>query len=331
MTSEATTGWQIHAASRPVCAELFGKAAGELSTSEGRRALRFEPGSRFGQAVRCSAVARWLRTNALRPPYLELTRDGRSLPFSQYTASRTVARVSYPGYVAADGLFAGIAQGASVVLNAVEEWHAPLREACDDLADATRCRVQAVVFVTPPGARCLPPHRDDADVVVLQVHGSKHWQLWQWMPWRERPAPECAELPPVLEHTLHAGDALYVPMGTPHSAVASAAGSIHLTLTLRPPRVRDALELALAQALAPVSPYAFLVGDGQARSAGLERALRALLDRIRETDAAELLERAENAARCRRPERIAAPAWLRDEPSAIVLDPGVAGRAGAER
>jgi hypothetical protein len=40
-----------------------------------------------------------------------------------------------------------------------------------------RAAVSAHVFLTPPGAQGLRPHRDDHGSLILQLHGSKQWDI----------------------------------------------------------------------------------------------------------------------------------------------------------
>jgi ribosomal protein L16 Arg81 hydroxylase len=79
-------------------------------------------------------------------------------------------------------------------------------------------------------------HRDDADVLAVQLHGEKRWQVYggpadgAWQPEREEGDPGAR----TLDAVLRPGEVLYVPRGFAHAATAVGEGpSVHLSLTVR--------------------------------------------------------------------------------------------------
>ncbi|WP_176740424.1 JmjC domain-containing protein [Streptomyces sp. Ncost-T10-10d] len=89
---------------------------------------------------------------------------------------------------------------------------------------------------TPAGTRGRPLHRDDADVLAIQISGEKRWRVHagpadgNWEPAREDGDP--GEV--LLETVLRPGEVLYVPRGFAHHADAVGdAPSVHLSLTVR--------------------------------------------------------------------------------------------------
>src|SRR5262249_42437001 len=87
---------------------------------------------------------------------------------------------------------------------------------------------QVNAYVTPPGSRGLAVHQDSHDVFVLQSFGRKQWDVWAPRP-LGAPKPGEDE-PPVLSVTMQPGDAMYLPMGTPHAASTQTVLSGHLTI-----------------------------------------------------------------------------------------------------
>ena len=99
---------------------------------------------------------------------------------------------------------------------------------------------QVNAYITPESARGLDPHYDVHDVFVLQVSGEKHWSVHA--PVREHPRADepwsgriaavkaRADEKPVIDVVMQPGDALYLPSGWLHSAVANRGTSIHLTI-----------------------------------------------------------------------------------------------------
>jgi hypothetical protein len=89
-------------------------------------------------------------------------------------------------------------------------------------------------------------HWDDHDVFVVQIAGSKRWQVFApTRPWpTERdaePAPP-PDTPPSAEPLLGPGDVLYLPHGWWHVANAEDSPSLHLTIGVRPPSGIDLLD-----------------------------------------------------------------------------------------
>jgi hypothetical protein len=80
-------------------------------------------------------------------------------------------------------------------------------------------------------------HWDIMDVLILQVHGKKHWRIWK----AEIPYPVevtdrgkvNTDVAPDQEIELAPGDILFIPRGEPHSAAVSADRSVHLTIGLQ--------------------------------------------------------------------------------------------------
>lgn len=106
--------------------------------------------------------------------------------------------------------------------------------------------VSANAYLTPPSAQGFDVHYDDHCVLVVQLHGTKTWQVFAG----ETKLPEAnsaAQLSrsrlgePVLAVELAAGDVLYVPRGFPHAATTTAGSSLHLTLGMRTIHWADAV------------------------------------------------------------------------------------------
>lgn len=157
----------------------------------------------------------------LRTPHVELARAGDPVHSATYTRPRTVSGVTGPGYADPDRIRSLLAEGATLVLRNVEHWHPRTRALTTRLQDELGRRVEAFHFVTPPGAQGLDLHRDDADVLLLQVTGSKRWTVHggptgdaDWAPGAVADAG-----PALLETTLRAGEVLYIPRAFAHRAV----------------------------------------------------------------------------------------------------------------
>ena len=144
-----------------------------------------------------------------------------------------------PGQVLHDidvaGLQAELRDGATLVLDAVNEMHAPLRRLCAGLAADFRAHCQANLYACWGESQGFDVHWDDHDVFVVQVEGAKRWDLYGFT----RPAPLRREREPAPAPTddpkqivLEAGDLLYLPRGYWHAAAGLGEPSLHLTIGL---------------------------------------------------------------------------------------------------
>src|SRR6202012_6246925 len=99
---------------------------------------------------------------------------------------------------------------------------------------------QVNAYITPESNRGFDAHYDVHDVFVLQISGEKHWRVHApvrthpradepWTQYRSAVTARAQE-EPVLDVVMQPGDALYLPRGWLHSAVARAGTSIHLTI-----------------------------------------------------------------------------------------------------
>ena len=80
-------------------------------------------------------------------------------------------------------------------------------------------------------------HYDAHDVLVLQVHGSKHWFLYadpEIAPVHHVKQGNPAAREVVYETVLKQGDVLYVPRGMYHRAAVTDTDSVHLTFGIHP-------------------------------------------------------------------------------------------------
>ncbi|MGH3760052.1 JmjC domain-containing protein, partial [Actinophytocola sp.] len=220
-------------------------------------------------------VERVLAVGLLRYPYLALVRDGVPVPIKEFTTGRRVAATDLAFYVDGPAVAAGFAAGATVVLNAMEDWHPPADALAGELTAATGGRVQVTAFLTPPGARGLAVHRDDVHVYAIQLAGAKAWTLhappageaWAPGPLAEPPAD------PVEHVTLAAGECLFLRRGRPHAATAQDGVSLHISFTIRYPKVADVVRDVL---LGRVADGGYLAADPDVAAAQLRAAFAAV-------------------------------------------------------
>lgn len=173
-----------------------------------------------------AALNELIASRRLEPPRLRLFANGRPLEESDYLLSRTTGGGDHYKEVDLRRLQHELRDGATLTINAIHQMHPPIREAAEALEAIVEERVHANLYAVWGEAPGFAAHRDDHDVVVLQLRGSKQWRMFG-------PTPgDSDECPPGLpdELSLDAGDLLYVPRGHWHEVRGFAGGiSVHLT------------------------------------------------------------------------------------------------------
>ncbi|HVW75952.1 MAG TPA: cupin domain-containing protein [Rhizomicrobium sp.] len=200
-----------------------------------------------GQAGRFTDLLGWDELNAileqhrLTPPRLKLYRDGHPLDPAHYL---TPAMFGVPR-LDAGGLATGLAQGASLVLDDVQEVAPKVRDLIQSFQDVLRTDTFANLYASWHGQTAFHIHWDPQEAFVIQLAGKKHWRVYQ--PTRAHPLKNDIEPPPqpngnpTWEGVLADGDTLYMPRGWWHEAFPLNEPSLHLTISLTPPTGMDYL------------------------------------------------------------------------------------------
>jgi hypothetical protein len=224
-----------------------------LEAHWGRRPLvvpRAEPG-RFDGVLSAADVERLVCASGLRVPAFRLVRDGSQVPLSGYTEDIPWSPGVLSGTARPDRVAAEFADGATIVVQALQVHWPAAAVLCRGLEARLGCPVQANAYYTPARAQGFAVHHDTHDVLVLQVAGSKRWRLYSPVvalplknqKWSPELGAEVGE--PIEDFLLEAGDTLYLPRGWPHEAFTSDGESLHITIGLHPPSRLDALRAAL--------------------------------------------------------------------------------------
>ncbi|MCG7524603.1 cupin domain-containing protein [Streptomyces sp. OfavH-34-F] len=179
-----------------------------------------------------------LATHRLEPPRFRLSADGKMLPAHLYTAPVTTRRHTVWQRLHPAELHARLADGASLVIDAVDELHPSVGRSAMELEQWLRTGVQANLYASWTAREGFGVHWDDHDVIVIQIDGAKRWKLYG--PTRTAPMHKDTDEPvpppedPVTELVLRPGDVLYLPRGWWHSVAASEGEhSLHLTFGIQ--------------------------------------------------------------------------------------------------
>ena len=177
-----------------------------------------------------------LTGTAIRTPAVRVARDGSVLPASAFTRPATLAGQPMTGLVDPRKVFDLVDDGATVVLQGLHRYWAPLGALVADLELELGHPCQANAYLTPPGSQGFAVHSDTHDVFVFQTHGTKVWGIG-------RPGEPDAEPQEVV---LEPGVSLYLPTGTPHSARAQDTASLHVTIGINQVTWAQVLDRAVA-------------------------------------------------------------------------------------
>jgi ribosomal protein L16 Arg81 hydroxylase len=148
-------------------------------------------------------------------------------------------------------LYKAYNDGHTIVINGLQRFWQPLALFCNHVQDFLNHGVVANLYFSPKQSKGLHPHYDTHDVFVLQVDGSKQWEVHK----PTQPVPFLNSFQPVIpEKTLgeplyslclEPGDLLYMPRGFIHHAATADTFSLHLTLGIYPNQWFDLIVNAL--------------------------------------------------------------------------------------
>jgi hypothetical protein len=229
-----------------------------------------------------------------------MAKDGAVRPAKSYTRGGG-AGAGIADQAADDKVMSALADGSTLVLQALHRTWPPLVDFGSALAAELGHPVQINAYITPPQSQGFAAHHDVHDVFVLQVSGRKHWTVHEpvvrdplsnqsfdgFKPEIEARVAEA----PTIDTVLEPGDALYLPRGTVHSAAALGETSIHLTIGVHPVTRYDLVRLVLEAvqdnpALRTSLPMGVDLADRDVLTPHLEAtvaALREALDQVSPT------------------------------------------------
>jgi bifunctional lysine-specific demethylase and histidyl-hydroxylase NO66 len=142
------------------------------------------------------------------------------------------------------------ADGYTIVLDDVEQFVRAIASLAHAIEVELNFATKVNAYVTPPESQGFVAHYDEHDVLILQIHGSKIWHLYDGadVPPHEMRRQEpvaMAGLPSPTDLRMEAGDVLYLPRGRVHAAEATSEPSIHLTVGIHAPTLLTVVIRAL--------------------------------------------------------------------------------------
>jgi ribosomal protein L16 Arg81 hydroxylase len=187
-----------------------------------------------GEAGRFANVFSWNDLNqiiAWHPPpqpQLRLFQEGSMVDLRRYIDGPVGNLRLNPG-----GLMALLAQGATMIMDGVQEVSASIHDLTASFEGALSCTCAANLYAGWRTQKGFNVHWDAHEVFALQLAGRKRWQVFA--PTRLDPLADDIETaqppkaPPIWEGILSDGDALYLPRGFWHVAYPLDEPSLHMT------------------------------------------------------------------------------------------------------
>ncbi|GAB2865686.1 cupin domain-containing protein [Nocardioides pacificus] len=220
-----------------------------------------------------------LTETAIRTPAVRLARDGKVLPESEFTRGATLAGRPLTGLVDPRKVLRLFDEGATIVLQGLHRYWAPLTELVAELENELGHPCQANAYLTPPGSQGFAVHSDSHDVFVFQTHGAKRWEVH---------TDDGVE-----DVLLEPGLSMYLPTGTPHAARAQDTVSLHVTLGINQLTWRGLVGRTVRPLLDAVPdehlPAGYLEHPESLRDQLAER-LEQLAEQVRRADAGAAVE-----------------------------------------
>jgi len=232
-------------------------------------------------------VDRLIGSQLFRDGDVRIAKDGALTPFAEFSRGGVANRAA---------MLQAYANGATLVFEHLNRHHAGLGRAmaCCEVELEFPIRVNS--YLTPARSKGFSRHYDTHDVLVLQVSGSKTWQIYDNplpLPHEEQAyVPAWGEQARLLaEITLQPGDVLYLPRGFIHGASANGDSSLHLTIGMRSLPLREVAVSAIRHAaLAHPQLRQAARFRGIDRGAVLEQARRQLHALVDEADLGALFD-----------------------------------------
>lgn len=146
------------------------------------------------------------------------------------------------------------ASKVSIYVRRLELMHQGLRELAAELSKTGYFTTTLAAMYSPAGAESTPNHIDPCDVIAVQLSGSKTWMIdtrprtRNAFPGQTEPRPDSFDFAAPETHITRVGDAMFIPRGFLHNAMATDQDSLHLVINLMPLTWFDVMTALLQKA-----------------------------------------------------------------------------------
>lgn len=234
---------------------------------------------RFSHLLSWDELNAALEQHRLTPPRLKLYLGGQPVDARRFltTPNLGVPRLD------SGGLAACLGEGATLILDDVQEVAPRVRALMQAFQAALHTDAFANLYASWHSQNAFDLHWDPQSAMVLQLAGRKRWVVHK--PTRLHPLDndlEAAPRPtgqPVWDGMMEDGDVLYLPRGWWHVAYPVNEPSLHLTVSLTPPKSLEFLGWVVSRLRAEEAVRANLPAlAGEAALAAHVKTLRRLID-----------------------------------------------------
>jgi ribosomal protein L16 Arg81 hydroxylase len=185
----------------------------------------------YAQLVGWNALRRLIEDGEYprRPDYFRVAKESMPAPIERWV---------FDGKVDPIRLEECLADGFSIIITHLDQHVPSLGALCRNLSARLLETTYVGAIVTTGAEGAFRLHYDYEDLIILQVEGTKRWQIFGppvLNPIRgiaKQSAPQGA---PIFDEVLEPGDFLFVPAGNWHHCQTMSGKSIHLGIFFTPP------------------------------------------------------------------------------------------------
>lgn len=183
-----------------------------------------------------------LNCNDINYPMIRLSKNGESLSPNSYTKIKGINNndLSIEPYQIKHFFY----EGFTIVFQYMKYRLKSLEKFCNNFYEETKFDSQTNIYLTPRNSQGFSIHYDAHNVLILQIGGEKHWNIYEEI--KKRPFPnekdylsDYSNLTPEYTITLKEGDLLYIPRGYGHDAKTTDNFSAHVTTSIFPKLWKD--------------------------------------------------------------------------------------------
>jgi ribosomal protein L16 Arg81 hydroxylase len=193
---------------------------------------------RFSSMFPWPVLNEMLGTHRFVPPRLRLTQDGKAVSPDLFMKNGQLRSAELTGL---------LRDGATLIIDSVDEVHAPLKAFAQQLGRTLQARINVNLYAGWRTSHGFDVHWDNHDVIILQVAGKKQWKIYEpTMRFPTKNSVEVGATPPpsapVWDGFLTDGEVLYMPRGWWHVAIPCNEPTLHLTVGIFKPTGSDIVQ-----------------------------------------------------------------------------------------
>jgi Cupin superfamily protein len=212
------------------------------------------PGGRFSHLLTWADLNRVLETQAFSKGTLQMTKEAAEVPSDSILTEYTrLGRPTIYTKISSRKITDELRDGATLIINEIQKSVPRIATLAESLEGTLDARINVNMYLSLYEKHGFACHYDTHDVLILQIHGRKHWQVFgprAVTPLSHESFYRDERVPvktPVWDELLTEGDALYLPRGFWHFAEPVGEPTLHLTVGIVRPTGFDVLNWMVQQ------------------------------------------------------------------------------------